>query len=176
MKKVYLLSLALLTVIFGCKNNSETLTLQNNTQIEKAKPSLIISINYKSDKIDVFKIMMNNIIVDEFQKKSIQFSEEVVPTSNFDNIEVKFDEDNFSKNIIVHLGNKNEKTVEIKDITVSFDDKVVKLSTPSDFNDFLVFNKFIDVDFDNKVIRTKKVDGKLYPTFSFRQKLINQLK
>lgn len=177
MKKINILLIAVALTSFGCKKNSQNNTSHNSTnQIEKEKPSLSISLNYKTDKADVFKVLMNNIIIDEFQKKSIQFSEEVVPTSDFDNIKVDFDSDNISKNILIHLGNKVEKTVEIRDITVSYGNKVFKISNASDFNDFLIFNKFIEVDFDRKILRTKKVEGKLHPSFSLRQKLINQLK
>lgn len=167
------LSLLFLMSLVACKNNSEE---KNHQEQVIKKNNLEVLLLYKTNKADMFKIMMNNIVVDEFQKKSIQFTEEVVPTSEYDEMKVSFDEGNLSKNIIFHLGNKVEKTVEIKSITITYGDKVFSLSKPSDFNDFLIFNKFIEIEPNKKMIKTKRIDGKLYPTFSLRQKLINQLK
>ena len=80
------------------------------------KKSLKLEFIYRTNKSDVFKIMMNNIEVDELQKKHIHISENVEPSSNDDYIIAKFDPDNLSKQIVISLGNNNEKEVIIKSI------------------------------------------------------------
>src|SRR5690606_6595429 len=97
-------------------------------------------------------------------------------TSNCDMIIVDFEIGNLSKNIMFHLGNQAEKTIEIKSITITYGEKVFTLSKASDLNDYLVFNKFIEIQPDSKLLKVKKVEGQLYPSFSLRQKLINQFK
>ena len=51
---------------------------------------------------------MNNIKVDELQRKHIQIFETVSPSIDFDNIIAKFDKNNMSKNIVFGLGNKKK--------------------------------------------------------------------
>ncbi|HZW62691.1 MAG TPA: hypothetical protein VFF15_03505 [Flavobacteriaceae bacterium] len=176
MKKTISILLLAIVTLTGCKNNSEPETIEKQKPVEDTKPSLNISFVFKTDAADIFKIMMNNVIIDEFQKKSIHFSEEVFPTSDFDEMNVVFDSGNLSKNIMFHLGNQAEKTIEIKSITITYGEKVFTLSKASDLNDYLVFNKFIEIQPDSKLLKVKKVEGQLYPSFSLRQKLINQFK
>jgi hypothetical protein len=118
---------------------------------------------------------MNNIEVDELQKKHIHISENVEPSSNDDYIIAKFDPDNLSKQIVISLGNNNEKEVIIKSIIVSYGDKQFNLISPEDLNSNLVFNKFIIRDSTSNVISTKRIQGKLNPTIRLKNSLINQL-
>jgi hypothetical protein len=120
--------------------------------------------------------MLNNIVVDELQKKNIHFFEDVVPTSEEDAIVAMFDANNISNNIDINLGNKEVKNVEIKSVTISYGDMLFDLTSAEDFNKYLLFNKFIERDSTSKTLVTKRIDGKLNPTIRIKNNLMNQLK
>ncbi|WP_411893956.1 hypothetical protein [Winogradskyella sp. A2] len=147
---------------------------QTNSEQKKSK-SLKIHFIFRTNKADEFKIMMNNIEVDELQKKQIHISENVEPSSNDDYIVANFDPDNISKQIVIQLGSKIEKEVIINGILISFGDKTVNLNSPEDFNKHLVFNKFIERDSTSNKLITKRIEGKLNPTIRLKNSLINQL-
>ncbi|WP_439152751.1 hypothetical protein [Winogradskyella sp.] len=173
---MYLLTL-LATLSFSCNNlgNSKEDHAQNSKKIDIAK-KLTIRFNFKTNKSDVFKIMMNNIEVDELQKKNIHIFEEVVPSTGDDTIVVEFDANNMSKQIVFHLGNKNEKELEIKSILVSYGNNQYNLSTVADINKYLIFNKFVERDSLSKNLKTIRLDGRLNPSFRIKNNLINLLK
>ncbi|MDG1660874.1 MAG: hypothetical protein P8H40_05805 [Winogradskyella sp.] len=169
-----LLFLVIFVLNFSCKENT------SHTQIENKKPhadepSLSVEFVYKTNKTDVFKIMMNNIKVDELQTKHIHITENVIPTTSNDVIEANFDPNNLSKQIVLHLGNKTEKSVTINRILISYGDIFFDLNSVQDFNKHLVFNKFIIRDSTSNKLSTKRIDGKLNPTIRIKNSLINQL-
>ena len=173
-------SVLILTVIIGfvaCKNdkivNTEKVT--SPIKIEEDDKELVVKLGFKTNKNDVFKIMVNNIVVDELQKKNIHVIEEVVPTSGVDDITANFGVNNISNNILIHLGNKAVKEVEIVDMTVSYGKNRISLKTPEDQNKYLIFNKFIDKDTTTVKLKTKRVDGTHNPVIYFKRNLINLL-
>ena len=178
MKRTFLAFTMTMTMILfaSCKKSTEKEQVSNEVKkTEEVSKQLEIRFSFKTNKTDVFKIMMNNIEVDEFQKKNIQIFETIPPSSQFENIVAKFDEGNMSKNIVFSLGNKKVKEVTIDNINISYKNKVIDISTPKDITKFLRFNKHIKRDSTSKIIKTKKVDGKHSPTFTFSKNLIKQL-
>lgn len=173
-KLITIITFAIISVSCNKSDKKHSSVSKINTD-NSLKKSLKLEFIYRTNKSDVFKIMMNNIEVDELQKKHIHISENVEPSSNDDYIIAKFDPDNLSKQIVISLGNNNEKEVIIKSIIVSYGDKQFNLISPEDLNSNLVFNKFIIRDSTSNVISTKRIQGKLNPTIRLKNSLINQL-
>lgn len=155
------------------EKNTSSVSENNLAQVESKK--LRIEFVYKTNKSDVFTIQMNNIEVDEIQKKNIHFFENVTPTTKDDRVVVEFDANNLSKTIIINLGHKEIKEVEILNISVSYGDNHYSFDTLNDIKKYFAFNRFIDVVEDSKTIQTKRVDGKHNPALSLRQNLIRLL-
>ena len=118
---------------------------------------------------------MQNIQVDDLQKKSIEIFESVVPSANDDAIIAKFDPENFSKDLVINLGDKEEKSVEIKSILISYGDNQINLTTPADLNKHLVFNRFINRDSLSNKLTTKRIEGRLNPAIRVKRSAINLL-
>lgn len=173
----FLLIFLFAVLSIGCKNNDkqDTSVVESKTAINQPK-KLTVNFSFKTNKPDVFQIMMNNIEVDDLQKKNIQIFEDVVPSTGDDAIVAEFGANNMSKQIVFHLGNKTIKEVEIKSILVAYGKNQYNLTTVEDINKYLAFNKFVVRDTLNKTIKTKRVDGKLNPTFRIKNNLINLLK
>ena len=173
--KIKFIILILLTLsIISCNESNQQ---KNPKEIEpdNFKKGLTIEFNFKTSKSDQFKIMMNNIKVDEFQKKNIQIIENVINSAGDDNIVADFDPNNLSKQIVIHIGGKIEKEVVINGILISYGDKQFHLTSPEEFNSNLVFNKFIVRDSTTNKLTTKRIDGRLNPTIRIKNSLINQL-
>ena len=81
--KIKFIILILLTLsIISCNESNQQ---KNPKEIEpdNFKKGLTIEFNFKTSKSDQFKIMMNNIKVDEFQKKNIQIIENVINSAEY---------------------------------------------------------------------------------------------
>lgn len=169
--------LLLTTILFAnCKNLTEEQIVNKDTKKTKEEPpQLEILFSFKTNKTDVFKIIMNNIEVDELQKKNIQIMETVSPTSQFDNITAKFGQGNISKNIAFNLGNKEVKEVIFDKINISYKNKFIDISTIEDMTKLLRFSQYIEIDSVSKTLKTKKVKNKHYPVFYFSKNLLNRL-
>ena len=84
--KIKFIILILLTLsIISCNESNQQ---KNPKEIEpdNFKKGLTIEFNFKTSKSDQFKIMMNNIKVDEFQKKNIQIIENVINSAGDESI------------------------------------------------------------------------------------------
>jgi hypothetical protein len=181
MKKTLLLILISLA-FFSCKNEKQDKPSLNNNKLigqdeEVIRPKeFLFELVYKTNQDDVFNIMMNNIEVDELQKKNIHIFENVITTTNKDIITAKFDAGNISNNIIVNLGNKEVKEVEIISILVSYGNNTININSPKDIDKYLAFNKFVERDSASNKIKTKKVNGEHRPVLVLKRNLINLLK
>jgi len=162
-------------LVLSCQDKTNKVKSVEQVKVE-IEPSLIIDLNFKTNKEGVFKIMMNNIQVDELQKKSIHFSEDVISTTTEDAIKAEFDANNISDNIIISFGNKEVKEIEIVNLFVSYGSSQINISSPSDIEKYLAFNKFIERDSTSNKIRTKKINGQHNPGLFFKRNLINLLK
>jgi len=176
MQKTYLIFIVLISLNFSCKNSGEEQVISQEKREATPSKQLSINFNFKTNQPDVFKIMMNNIEVDNLQKKNIQIFEDVIPSTNDDAIKADFDANNISNNIIIHLGNETVKEVEVKSILVAYGKNQLTITSAQDLNKYFAFNKFIKRDSTTKILETKRVDGKHNPSFRLRRNLINFLK
>lgn len=164
--------LLLFVIFFSCnektKNNSED--LNNNKLINS--PELTVSIQFKSNKADNFRLSLNNIIVDEYQNKNIQIIEKIQPSTNFDEISANFGPNNISNNIVINLGNKQEKRIQIKNIKISYGDKEIYIDNVVDFKTHFAYNKFIKLDsLSNIIINTIEKEGVINPVIYSKKNL-----
>ncbi|WP_204344469.1 hypothetical protein [Psychroserpens algicola] len=174
MKKIIFISVVAM-LCFTCNNSpkEQEQETQKITEVQEEKKSFVMTLHFKTNKDDVFKIMMNNIVVDELQTKNIHITEKVSPSTGFDRITAKFDPDNISQEVFISLGNAEFKEVQIKSIDVSYGDKAISASTGDELNDYFAFNKHITFDALTNTIKTNKVDGTHTPTIILRRKVIN---
>ena len=170
--------LALLLVLtIGCKSDTkENVTASDKTQVEVKSQTneLNVVINFKTNKADNFKISLNNIVVDEFQKKNVQVIEKVSPTTATDIIKAKFGANNISKNITINFGNKVVKEVEIESIELSFGSNTKSIKA-SDLSKNFTMNKYISFDETTFRITTQRVEGKHNPTITLKKTILNKL-
>jgi len=179
MKKVFLI---LITIIaLGCKNEKnetksipETETIGLN-EIEQTK-EFIAKISYRTNKDDEFKIMLNNIVQDEFQRKNIYIIEKVVSNSVFENITANFGEvDNLPNEFHINFGVKEIKEVEIESIELTYGKNNLIINA-AELKDYFNFNKYVEHDSVSNKFTTKNIDGVHYPTILLKIKGINALK
>jgi len=174
-KKSYLI-IVLAILSFSCNNVEKS---KKDTDLSSKKLDVVkklsVSFNFKTNKADVFEIRMNNIKVDEFQKKNIHIIEEVIPTTTEDEIVAEFDANNMSKQIVFHLGGKTIKEVEIKSILITFGNNQYNIANVEDINTYIAFNKFVERDSLSKTLKTIRIDGKLNPSFRIKNNLLNLL-
>ena len=171
-----LINFLLLTsiVVLSCKNETQQTPKQETTQIEQEAPSeLEVDFKFKTDKQDVFRVMLNNIEVDEIQKKNIHVFEDVIPTESAESMVMSFGPGNVSNSFIINLGSKEEKTIEIEYIMLTYGGQS-QLINASQLQEFFILNKFITQDEDGR-LKTQTVDGRHNPTIIAKRKLIGQL-
>ncbi|MFD2542895.1 hypothetical protein ACFSSB_11245 [Lacinutrix gracilariae] len=175
MKKLALTFVVAL-IAFACKNEAKHSEIQEtiNSKLIETSPELIVSIDFKTNKVDEFRLLLNNIKVDEFQKKNIQIIEKVSPSSSTDNIIAKFGENNISKLFLIVLGTKELKEVIIENIRLSYGKNNINIK-PSELEKYFNFNKFIEFDSASNKILTKKVEGKHNPVLQLKPFALKKL-
>ena len=172
MKKLLLVFLGIVSVT-ACK--TETNDKSDKSVKTKEIKRLIVDFSFKTDKIDNFRIMLNNIEIDEFQKMNIQVYEEVGPSSSYESINAIFPENHMSNNIVVNLGSKETKEVQIQKLRLSYGENTIEV-TIDNIENYFSLNKFIELDKEERVLRTKKIDGAHNPILFSRKSIINLLK
>lgn len=173
MKNVFYLFIAL--VVFGCKEDRKAAQKANNVEQAVEAPNVfIVKMSFKTNKEDEFKLMLNNVIIDEFQRKNIHIIEKVTPTSSIDELTANFGE-NISYDFQLNLGNKIPKEVEIISIDLFYGGNSIHV-TPQNINDyFAVNNKYVQYDTLTNKLNTIKVEGKHFPSVVLRKDALNIL-
>jgi hypothetical protein len=169
MKKV--ISIICAFVFFSCaeKKTNEPLNMSVSENKE-----LVVKVSLKTSVEDVFRIMLSNVEVDEFQKKNIIVRETIPKTNGFENMTVKFGENNFSNNIQINLGKKVKK-VQFNTIEFSYGENVMVV-TKENFNTFLRVNKFVEFHKDDFSVSTKKEANIHNPAVILKHTMIKFLK
>lgn len=169
--RVIILVLIMLFVI-SCKNDPTP--LQKNDKKGVTKKELIINMEFKTNKVDELIFALNDIVIDEFQKKNIQIVEGVIPTSSPDKFRGNFGEGNISHKFEIDLGKNELKEFQIFAISFKYGDKTVSIS-PDELEKYFAFSKFSIFDKNTKIITTKEVDGYHYPKLYARKQLWDEL-
>ncbi len=171
--KKFLLILLVITV--ACKTEPKEVPEEPIPEkvVEPIKEFEVI-VNFKSNKDDEFKLMLNNVIVDEFQRKNIHVIEKVIASSESENITATFGENNISKNFNFHFGSKQIKEVEIESISFSYGTNNLSIDG-SELAEYFSINKYITLDTVSNILKTKRVDGKHNPTIILKRKYIKTL-
>lgn len=176
MKKILLIILlSIFSLNISCKDKEEKPSREIIKEELNTPKNLTINFSFKTNKADTFTIMLNNIKVDELQKKNIHIFEDVIASTGEDSILAEFDSDNISNNLIFSIGNKEVKELEIKSILILYGKKQFNISTPEDLNKYIIFNDFIVRDSTSLVLKTKKINGRHNPTFRIKNTLLNSL-
>ena len=115
MKNIIATSL-LFTIIFilSCKEQEQ---IEPKTIEVEKKDELMFKVTLNTSTSDDFRLLLNNIKKDN-SKINIQVSESLKAGDEDQTIEINIKENYFPQEIIVDLGQKEQKTVDIKDIYI----------------------------------------------------------
>lgn len=176
MKKI-LIKLLIITLVFtvACKTEPKEVTEEFIPEkvVEPIK-ELEVIVKFKSNKDDSFKLMLNNVVVDEFQKKNIHVIEKVIASSESESFTATFGENNISRNFNFHFGSKEIKEIEIESVIFSYGTKKLSIDR-SELAEYFSINKYITLDTISNILKTKKVDGKHNPTIILKRKYMKTL-
>lgn len=172
MKKLFFV---LIILIVGCKSETKESAVKNDPAVvvEQIK-ELKVVINFKTNKEDEFKLLLNNVPVDEFQRKNVHVIEKVMPTSTTETVTAYFGENNISPSFNFNLGVKDNKEVEIESISMSYGPNSISMSG-AELSEYFTINKYITQDSTTNKLTTQRVDGKYYPAMILRRKAYNAL-
>ena len=169
--KQIVLSVFSCIVLFSCKENKPTVNVESSDSEKKS--ILTVSVELKTTKEDEFKVMLNQIDVDEFQKMNIQATEVIPVTNNYEKMRVSFFENTFSNKLVIGLGNKHPKSVDIKNISLSYGTRSINISK-AQLSTYFSANTYSYFD-DNMTIITKIEKDQHTPALYANTKLINLL-
>lgn len=177
LSKRFILRVSVILILvsgLGCKENQGAKKISTEEKKIEIEKELIIDLEFKTSKSDVIVISLNEIEVDDFQKKSIQITENVEATSNVDRLTAKFGVGNISRRLTIDLGSKEIKEFEIVSIQFTYGENSINIA-PDDIETYFALSKFTEFDDNTNKILTKEVDGYHYPKLYLRGVLWDQL-
>lgn len=165
----------ILLITLSCKTETKGKgPVEKVVEVEAPARNLLIEVYFKTNKDDDFKLAVDNIIKDEFQKKSVVITEKVSPSSLMETISANFGEGIISNSIRFDLGTKELKEIEFESINFSYGPNSLAISG-SDLYEYFIINKFVAYDSITSKIKTQRVDGVHYPAIALNGKAINIL-
>ena len=172
MKKLFFV---LIILIVGCKSETKESPVENEQAVvvEQIK-ELKVVVNFKTNKEDEFKLLLNNVPVDEFQRKNYHVVEKVMPTSTTETFTAYFGENNISPNFHFNLGVKDNKEVEIESMSMSYGSNSLMISG-AELTEYFIINEFITQDSITNKLTTQQIDGRCYPALFLKRKTYNAL-
>lgn len=173
MKQIVIALIVILTL--SCKNETAKTTgeLKSETVMEDAN-EFTITMKIKTDKEDEIKLMMNNIVIDEFQKKNIQIIEKLIPNTSAEILTAYFGSD-LSNTFQINLGNKEVKNIEIESINITYGGNSLEI-TAENITKYFNLNKYVTLAEGSNTFSTSRVDGKHSPTLVLKRRTINELR
>jgi len=167
-------ALCALFMLTNCKSDSKENATDTNAQnTQNLKKELVVKMGFKTNKSDEFKMVLYNIVPDEFQNKYIVIKERVILTSEMDNITVNFG-DNISDNFRINFGIEEPKEIEISSIQLIYGPNIVNIN-PEDISTHFTFNEYISQDPSTLKLQTKKVGDKHNPIIYLKRKYLREL-
>lgn len=161
-------------IIFGCRSEPKEDEKPQHSAAETEKELMVI-MGFKTSEEDDFKINLNNIKIDDFQKKNIQIRETVTVSTGLESIVAKFGANNLSNDLVLHLGHTKEKEIHFNGIELSYGNSRV-LVTNANFDKYFRTNKYVKYDSINHSFLTQKVNGKHAPAIISRKYLMDFLR
>lgn len=164
------LAFILLVFVVACKNEpKETAEEPQTTEVEEVVNELEIVMNFKTDTAGEFKLMLNNVKMDEFQRKNIHVIEKVEPATGIDELRASFGPNNISNNIYINFGNKATKNVEISNIQIQYGDKGFNIDANA-LTEYFSLNKYVVFDSVTNTIKTQRVGDIHNPSITLKRK------
>ncbi|HMC00677.1 MAG TPA: hypothetical protein VKN14_06545 [Flavobacteriaceae bacterium] len=169
-----ILLLIIVLISFGCKTDSNEKKKQDEVEKETdLKKEFVVKMKFKTNRSDNIKMVLYNIISDEYQNKYIVINESIVLTSEMDMLTANFGE-NISDNFRINFGEKEIKEIEIESIELSFD-KNTLLIEPSEIINYFDFNEYIVQDPISYKLQTKRIEEKLHPIIYLKPQYMREL-
>jgi|SRR5690606_13123167 len=170
MKKT--ISILLLVTLFGCNNTKEN-KVHNEEVLEKY---FSVHISFKSNQPDKVNVSLRNIVIDEFQNKSVIFQESIIASNDFDELKVVFGANDKASNFAINLGIENEKLFEIKSIKLAYGAKEVFIENTADFKKYFALNKYVNLEAGSIIkLNTLRINNQLNPVIYAKSQLLNRL-
>lgn len=141
----------------------------------KTPNQLIVDANIKVTKPADIKLFANKIFLNNDQEMNISITHRLNASPDAQDVQFKFPEGlNPDYQLGLSLGPKNEKEVELNQLIVTYGATKFTIE-PESLSDYLVFNKFIEVDSVTNKLVTKKLGNAHNPMIFFRRKILDSL-
>ncbi|MDC0956435.1 hypothetical protein OAS44_01030 [Flavobacteriaceae bacterium] len=171
------LMILVLVMTFSCnEQKTEKAVEVENTEkpIEKSK-KLVFDVDLETSSPDDFRFFANNIFLNNSQFMNLSVSHKLNSNETSKKMHFEFPEGvqpDFQ--IGFALGVKNEKSVKINSIAISYGD--LEYSIPSnDLVKYFKWNQFVDYDNETGTLKTKKVDNRLNPIIFLRNPYVEKI-
>lgn len=173
MKKLLLLLIAF-TLFVNCEEKKEQPVEPVKEETVKTPSKLQVSIEYKSDVTDIIQCVFSTIEIEDSSQIGNYYITQNTPSSDtFKTYDFDMFGDYLVSKVQLKLG-KNPKTLDVKKIRLSYEDREVIVSG-KDVAKYFVKNAFVKINAENQTIETVTVKGKHTPVLTLRQGFINRL-
>jgi len=163
-------------IAFSCdEKKTEPAEVENTEIVEEKSRQLILDVDLETSKPDDFRFFANNIFLNNSQFMNLSISHKLNSNETYKKMRFEFPEGvqpDFQ--IGFALGVKNEKSVKINNINISFGD--LEYSIPAgDLVKYFRWNQFVSYDAETGMLSTKKVDNRLNPILFLRNPYVEKI-
>jgi len=173
MKKVIIFFL-FLTVFSGCKKDNKESSNKEVVVTEKKENKLIVEVEYISDKVDVVQCVFNKIELSNINQMGLYIiTNKIKNSKEYKTLKFEMFGDYVTSLVQLKFGD-TPKELYINKINFTFYDNSVIIDG-AELDKYFAMNEYIDFDPVGKLMVTKKINNKHYPTITLRSGFINRL-
>lgn len=173
--------ISLIALVFGltfhsCLEHEESNKDEKSVEnIEKKVNQLVFEVDLETSSADDIMLFANDVFLNNSKFMNIGITHKLNMNETSKNIKFEFPE-NIKPDVMLalSLGNKEPKQVTIKKINLSYGPAVFNIEQ-KEIPKYFAFNKFIEYDSVNGIIKTKKVENNLNPLLFLRRKILDSI-
>jgi hypothetical protein len=179
MKQIFFI--LVLILCYSCKNEDKVIDETQSTdntekKIEEKKVSkFTFEIDLETSLPDDFSLFTNELFLNNNQFMDIVIVNKLNANETSKTIIFELPEGLFPDyNLGFSLGRKNVKEVKVNYIKISYGGSTFDIKS-SEVSDYFNPNRFVEINKETGVIKTKKIDGKHNPRMTFKRKFLDTM-
>lgn len=152
--------------LISCQNKNNNQLNNSLEDLENLKKTLIIEIDYISNKDDTFRMIYNKTLFNN-QLVDLTINNHITVSKMPQKLTFKMPIKGRPKSISLGLGNEEEKEIIFKKVTLKFEENIFEIYQ-KDIKKYFTLNKYVSFDSSTNTLITKRINNLHSPVITFK--------